>query len=107
MAWSSLEVGTAKETLDVICETVFERSTVVDEMSGALVEIASRDVSVGKASSLERLALVVTLSEGTEEANDKDEDSSSTIDEVAKGSATVVAEMISVGKLVIVVSSSV
>lgn len=104
---SSLEVGTAKETLDVICETVFERSTVVDEISDARVEIAPRDVSVGRVSSLERLALVVTLSKGTEEANDKDEDGSSTIDEVAKDSATDVAEMISVGKLVMVVSSSV
>ena len=107
MVWSPLEVGTAKETLDVICETVSESSIVVDEISDASVEIAPRDVSVGRVSSLERLALIVTLSKGTEEANDKDEDNSSTIDEVAKDSTTDVGEMIFVGKLVIIVSSSV
>ena len=91
----------------MICGIVSERSAVVGKISEALFEIASRDVCVGRTSSLERLALILTLSKGTEEANDKDEDGSSTIDEVAKDSATDVAEMISVGKLVVVVSSNV
>ena len=106
MVWSPLEVGTAKETLDVICETVSESSIVVDEISDASVEIAPRDVSVGRVSSLERLALIVTLSKGTEEANDKDEDGNSTIDEVAKDSAVVGAIVGPIGRSVVVLFRS-
>ena len=106
MVWSSLEVGAAKETLDVICETVFERSTVIDEISDALVEIASRDVCVGRTSSLERLALLMTKFEDAVEANEKDTDTDSKIDEVAKGSAVVEAIVGPIGRSVVVLSSS-
>ena len=107
VAWSPFEVGTARDALEVICDTVSGSSTVVDEIPETLVEIASRDVCVGKTSALERLALIATPSEDTEETNGKDADSDSTIDEVAKDSATDAAGVNSVSKLAIVVSSSV
>lgn len=107
VTWSPFEVGAARDALEVICETVSGSSIVVDEISEMLVGIVSRDVCVGKTSALERLALIVTLSEDTEETNGKDADSDWTIDEAAKDSATDAVEVNSVGKFVIVVSSRV
>lgn len=87
----------------MIDESASGSSTVVDEISGALVEMASREVCVGRTSPLDRLALIATLFKGAVEVIDKDADCESTIDEVAKDSTTDD----SVGKLVVVISSSV
>lgn len=81
VVWISFEVSTAGDALEVICKTVPGSSTVVGEISDALVELSSKDVCVGRISILDRLALIVTLSEGTVEAIDKDADSGSAVEE--------------------------
>lgn len=106
VVWRPSEIGTATDTLGVICEIVSGSSTVVGEISEALVEKASRDVRVGRTSLLKRLALIVTPSEGTVEAIDKDADSESAVEETTNDSIMDAVEVNSTSKLVAVVSRS-
>lgn len=95
------EVGTAKDALDVICETVSGSPTVVGEISEALV---GTDVCTGRELSLEKLALMVVLSGDCIEPDDIDADSELTIDKVGKDSIVDVGEVDTMSGLVVVVS---